>query len=1094
MTTLSTHESAVNSLYLAFYGRPADPAGLKFWAGHLANSDGDHRAIIDAFATSREAQLRFGDDTPAERIAEIYQQLFNRTPEQSGVDYWAEVVAQGHASLADVAVEILKGAQGTDKGLLDLRQQAVDAFTTLVETSGSDYAGYSSIEAARVLVRAVTSGASQADIEQLVKATVAFADIASHNPAVIDAIATGSNLLALFDTARGKADPVVLAQALADVAQAAAGSPATLESLLRGGGMAQVLKVMPASATLQDVVNALAQGGLTAAIDVVYPPGPTPTPTPPKGVTFTFEGVTHDPDDRAPNDHVTNETTVDIRFSVSGALQPGQKIQYRHEGSAEWTDIAPVNGIIVLEDVDLTMGEPVGEYRAGAREPMPDHLLTVELRVAAPSGGTVGTPFKQEILLDVTDPHGQLGFVRIGQGVDGVLKTDDEIVEVTFSIDDTSDGVVQWRIKGAETWVDAPQANSTGTFTLQGIDLSEADQTIELRVIDAAGNVGDYQEWDIDGPASADLTVTPTLDGLTITSPIAGSLALGPSPLFSTEQGGGAIKGSFYVGQQQSQSSGTLQVTPVGGGTPVADASGRSYFLGTTSGDMMSGATHQWGFDGDDLLIGTAGDDYLIGGDGYDEIVGGGGSDFIAGGSGADTIIMLADGKASRLLYEAGDTHIGGIVSGDKIPELDRIVGAEVGDVFHIGTIFRDTPPEVSDELLSGYLLGATALARGSNINGRFLHDASGEDYMLQWTDGNGINSILLAGYSGPDLALKIDAVAGTLTLAAAPVPPGEMASIHTGTQFDFSAQWSKFSFSGIPADVVLANTGNGLLDASGLQLTDLRPGADPTSGYLDGSNFGVDIEGRLTLNKVLVAGVYELKWTEGTFATEVGVFGAGSTRFAGGVDGTVVQQGFELKGAISLDGRLVNASGSANSMLYEPGNASTVLITGKGHDAVLAGHGTVDLHYERFDSASHDLIVRFGDDDHITLAGQAATKVNKDFSDEIVWKTGAEVVVDGATEGVFIETLGPFVSDELNLAGSATLLNLNNHLNVTGAQKDDSALILVKALEGRGGALLHYTSADNNGVVDANEVTLIAVFTQGVPEISQITLIGIPG
>lgn len=134
------------------------------------------------------------------------------------MDYWAEVVAQGHASLAGVAIEILRGAQGTDKGLLDLRQQAVDAFTTLVETSGSDYAGYSSIEAARVLVRAVTPDASQADIAQLVKATVAFADIATNNPAEIDAIATG--LLALFDTARGKADPVILAQALASVAAA----------------------------------------------------------------------------------------------------------------------------------------------------------------------------------------------------------------------------------------------------------------------------------------------------------------------------------------------------------------------------------------------------------------------------------------------------------------------------------------------------------------------------------------------------------------------------------------------------------------------------------------------------------------------------------------------------------------------------------------------------------------------------------------------------------------------------------------------------------------------------------------------------------
>jgi len=41
----------------------------------VANSDGDHSVIIDAFATSREAQVRFGDDTSAERIAGTLEQI-----------------------------------------------------------------------------------------------------------------------------------------------------------------------------------------------------------------------------------------------------------------------------------------------------------------------------------------------------------------------------------------------------------------------------------------------------------------------------------------------------------------------------------------------------------------------------------------------------------------------------------------------------------------------------------------------------------------------------------------------------------------------------------------------------------------------------------------------------------------------------------------------------------------------------------------------------------------------------------------------------------------------------------------------------------
>ncbi|RNF29083.1 hypothetical protein NM04_19785, partial [Massilia aurea] len=84
---------------------------------------------------------------------EIYQQLFNRAPEATGLAYWTKVVEQGHASVADVAVAILHGALGSDATLSQLRQQAVDAFTAAVEADGTEYSGYASIEAARILVR-----------------------------------------------------------------------------------------------------------------------------------------------------------------------------------------------------------------------------------------------------------------------------------------------------------------------------------------------------------------------------------------------------------------------------------------------------------------------------------------------------------------------------------------------------------------------------------------------------------------------------------------------------------------------------------------------------------------------------------------------------------------------------------------------------------------------------------------------------------------------------------------------------------------------------------------------------------------------------
>ncbi|WP_208279233.1 DUF4214 domain-containing protein [Massilia oculi] len=1089
MNELDTYQSTVNSFYLAFYGRPADPAGLKFWTEQLANNDGDHRAIIDAFATSREAQVRFGDDTPAERIAEIYQQLFNRAPEQSGVDYWADVVAQGKASLADVAIEILSGAQGTDKGLLDLRQQAVDAFTVQVEESGSDYAGYSSIEAARVLVRAVTPGASQEDIAQLVKATVAFADIAANNPAVIDAIATGSSLLALFDTARGTADPVVLAQALADVAKAAAGSPATLESLLRGGGMAQVLKVMPADATLQDVVVALAQGGLPAAIEVVYPSAPS-TPAP-SGVTLKFLSVDQGPDDSV-NDAVTNQQVVDVKFGYTGELRPGQGFQYSTDGQ-NWTDIAAVDRVITIKHLDLLdLGKEEGglEYRMGIMEVIGDLVTTVQVRVIDANKNPVKT-LAQKITYDTTGPSGDLSFVRIEGKADGALVTDQDSASVTFTIDERDGGIVQWRLKGDDGWTNVDKIGGNGHFTLEGIDLREADPTVEVRVIDAAGNVGDTISRTIDGPFAANLTATPTVNGLTITSPIAGSLALGPSPLFSTDKDGGAIKGTVTVGQQQFESAGTLSVMPIGGGTPLADPSGRVYHFGTAKGELLSGITHQWGFGGNDTLRGTKGDDFLSGGDGDDEILSYGGSDVISGGAGGDTITLVKDGVSSTLLYEAGDTLTGEFLNGGSIAGMDQISGAEAGDVLSILGFDGSAVQSVGKGYLTTTADGQAAVVRGSvTSSGGFETDLKGTAYLLQWTQDATINSLLFTDYAsngGPSLTFKGSAI----TLAKMPV-----ASNVYNVQFGFEAGVdTTFTLVSMPDQAKpVATTVNGLLADGEFILTDVRSGQQATE-YTDGPGFGVKDGGVVQLDGTLAAGIYRMAWDGETFATAGGTLAANQVTFAGGVSGKVVVPGFTIFSELKLkDGISGNDNSPFNFLYRSTAGTSAELVTGYNADVVIADEGAVNVVYNDVNISAQDLILGFGVDDRITLGGDAQLGLEKHANGKLEWAAEGDVVeILEMTEAASIALDATFVVDHLAQEGSLTLEALNGRLNLETMKAGDSLLILAKDASSDAAILLYYTEQDGNGEINADEATLLAAFVDGVPTMEQITLVGLP-
>ncbi len=509
MSTFSTYDSTVNSFYLAFYGRPADPAGLKFWSQQLAANNGELGAITQAFATSEEAQVRFGTDSVNDRIAEIYQQLFNHTPDAEGLAYWTSVLEQGHASMADVAVAILGGAKDSDATLSQLRQQAADAFTAQVEAGSTQYDGYASIEAARILVRAVTADVTAADLDVLVKAAVSFADTATKTPQVVEAIAVNTTLLALFDTARGVKEPVALAKALADTAKAAAGDPATLESLLRGGGMDKVLKVMPAKATLEDVVDALGTGGLPAAVEVVYPTepaAPTPTPVPVPQKTFNVSGLEHDV---VISGTATDDVTVDL--TTNTILRAGHTPMHSMNdlttvfakdyagkvtvtGTAAEIDVAlhdaKVSGVHGYGVIDVKSAIFVGE--PGERTFAPEIARVID-RAASVKVIDVLSMEEQKLFEDI------IGFdiAKLDAKVDETIPS---IPTVVLDVDSghaassdndkvTNDGAYSVKDQEAGTTLQFSLNGETG-WSREKPAAKEGDNTIYVRQVDQAGNVG----------------------------------------------------------------------------------------------------------------------------------------------------------------------------------------------------------------------------------------------------------------------------------------------------------------------------------------------------------------------------------------------------------------------------------------------------------------------------------------------------------------------------------------------------------------------------------------------------------------------------
>ncbi len=121
----SNSELTVLDAYVAYCGRPADAAGLAFWAGELKRQNGNLDAIITAFGTSPEFESRFGSLSNRELVANIYQQLFNRAPDEAGLNFYVGELDQQRRSLQSIALDVLNGAQNSDLAILNNKRSVI---------------------------------------------------------------------------------------------------------------------------------------------------------------------------------------------------------------------------------------------------------------------------------------------------------------------------------------------------------------------------------------------------------------------------------------------------------------------------------------------------------------------------------------------------------------------------------------------------------------------------------------------------------------------------------------------------------------------------------------------------------------------------------------------------------------------------------------------------------------------------------------------------------------------------------------------------------------------------------------------------------
>lgn len=130
----------VQKAYVAYYGRPADPAGQDYWAARMDAEGGSLSAIIGAFGNSDEFNRRYGGLGYPELIAQIYQQTLARNPDQGGLDYYVAELTAGRRTLQAITLDVLNGATGVDTLTVNNRLNVASYFTDQV-SAGCSYGG-----------------------------------------------------------------------------------------------------------------------------------------------------------------------------------------------------------------------------------------------------------------------------------------------------------------------------------------------------------------------------------------------------------------------------------------------------------------------------------------------------------------------------------------------------------------------------------------------------------------------------------------------------------------------------------------------------------------------------------------------------------------------------------------------------------------------------------------------------------------------------------------------------------------------------------------------------------------------------------------
>ena len=142
---MAVYTAEIQKLYVAYFNRPADYEGLIHWEKVLVANNGNVQAVSRFFAESAEYRDQNVGKTNLQIVNQIYNNLFNRDADTTGLLFWAARLSEGTFTVDQIVKVIADNASDTDakdKTTYANKVAAATAFTAEVNTA-SEIIGYS---------------------------------------------------------------------------------------------------------------------------------------------------------------------------------------------------------------------------------------------------------------------------------------------------------------------------------------------------------------------------------------------------------------------------------------------------------------------------------------------------------------------------------------------------------------------------------------------------------------------------------------------------------------------------------------------------------------------------------------------------------------------------------------------------------------------------------------------------------------------------------------------------------------------------------------------------------------------------------------